>query len=857
MQFDSGETYDVPADKLTAEAPRDPRTHSLSGMFCPACDARIGVASKCETCGASVSNGWTGQNDNAYPEARASEDVPTVRVKLITRQVENLTRPVKFESAARKLAEAEGLEYRRGYWIVPEGARFGFSPGPVAVRLASLADRYNRAGLIEEAGRGKWRVNLRAVSADLGRRLWADNPAGVAAAMRAVYGHSCNVPPLHPFEEMADALTAQRARVSARLLQTVGHGKRDELLAATVRFSIEAEALRKSGDIGRMAEASSPALGVVMIGHPSPITREAAAREIAGRGAWDAYGDAEGAAQNRKRQALELLGMGEEATDKVAAAQAHSDGLSWPGQDDPEAEDTCPVVTPEDIAAAHAAGYSVARTFEAGEDGRLWQVVSAATGQPIPEDDSSIIGGVGGWIEREGAEWEAVALARFARYAAGFELGRDCLTPGDSGEGRRRARAARSSVDRAYFLGTARGARTLAESSEAVSGDPVASEDAYAEGPADFTCGGVVAPAESAQVGALRAGARALEAAGGSIHAAELRRMADKLAGIEARPISGGCPAPGETPPDWQAIREDVTAATRPGENSPAITPTAEDMDTARREIVAYWQGQPDDWNRAARLDCEEALRRAGDIARDLPEADRVRWLVSLPASILEPLADFGPFEIEDATREALAHVAALAEIAGRASDVREIEEGPAGGDKWEALTRHGDSLGRRLAEIPQATLEDVPTATLEIVSRYAEARPDSPPVHVRVRREIEARYVAECPAWPVTAEQLDPREVGGSFEGWTWRDPMSAERFGLLGLARLSPDAANALRTLAAAVYVESWAVNRRTATRAELHGGTVGEFENVGCDVQPVGGGPIVCAWIDPTGAVRLSMG
>ena len=36
---------------------RSPQTHSVSGMFCPACDARIGYANVCK-CGASHLNGW-------------------------------------------------------------------------------------------------------------------------------------------------------------------------------------------------------------------------------------------------------------------------------------------------------------------------------------------------------------------------------------------------------------------------------------------------------------------------------------------------------------------------------------------------------------------------------------------------------------------------------------------------------------------------------------------------------------------------------------------------------------------------------------------------------------------------------
>jgi hypothetical protein len=43
---------------------RSPRTHSASGMFCPACDARIGIANACE-CGASVFNGWYSDAERA------------------------------------------------------------------------------------------------------------------------------------------------------------------------------------------------------------------------------------------------------------------------------------------------------------------------------------------------------------------------------------------------------------------------------------------------------------------------------------------------------------------------------------------------------------------------------------------------------------------------------------------------------------------------------------------------------------------------------------------------------------------------------------------------------------------------
>lgn len=1066
--------------------------------------------------------GWTPAQVRAFdfdsitgpPELE--ETAPLTRVRLTTCKVENLTRPVKFETAARKLAEAEGIEYRRGYFLVPDTTGRPNPSGIMGVRIERLAEDMAKAGRIEEAGRGKWRVNVRVVSSKVSRKLWTDNPAGVAAAIRETFEADSTIPELHPFEVMADTLKARASDVAARRLQTVGHGKRDELTRAILRYCEEAETLRATGDIGRMSEASSPALAVVMSLHPSPITREASAREIVSRAGWDCHGDSKCEGAKRRESArltlAELRGETYDVPANKLTAQVSCDLCRDSGY--------CTACGRGyvDTSPANDAGYSVRRTPATSEDGPLWaaftpagEMIEGGHAYPVsawavaldhlalsqlspgaraavdylrgdcsapgtfglavltsddkvaeyrkdtpedrnvptsPERRAEMIEDArqdysGGWQsaaqivtvagetfpvpEETGEMSEARAYALDAGFeieqatgpraaeciraavtharvtgsvGATYSVGGDVTeestaTVARSGAARvmadnlNRNRYATSPYARGYRVGARAVLDTDTPPPPPGHGDRAEYRQGFEDGQKDLQAvhGDKPAPEDSAQVGALRAGARALEASGGTIHAAELRRMADKLAGIEAAPISGGCPTPEEwadvdvsaelapallkrdkpsgnlagiratywkpeldtwatvyraedagidAGAPWAVVCErhgsilgvdtlklahsDARADTaefcegcrqvsyRPADKpegeeiatvggrlqcrytrasvqceraardgwttcarhytagmnraswdrtaigrafaAQVVTPATpgevqaariarEAMPEARREIVAAWLPKlvngPVDMG-----EIEEALRRAGDIARDLPEGERVAWLVSLPASLLEPLADFGPFEVEDAVAEARAHVATLAELAALTLDVREIMAGEGGADAGAAYDRHVSALVKRLNSAAPAILQNVPTATLELVS-CEEGR--GPELHA----EIQARHAAEGVQGGLSADKLDPRESGGTFPGWTWRDPMSGERFGLLEVARSIPDAVRALRALALVSFVMTWAYNQ-----AETPGGG-----HLTADAQAIGGGPVVCVSISADGYCTLTLG
>lgn len=67
----------------------NPQQHSVSGMFCPNCDGRIGVANICDNCGASAFNNW--KTDPDYLAEQAESFAEEIRETVLELRADGLS----------------------------------------------------------------------------------------------------------------------------------------------------------------------------------------------------------------------------------------------------------------------------------------------------------------------------------------------------------------------------------------------------------------------------------------------------------------------------------------------------------------------------------------------------------------------------------------------------------------------------------------------------------------------------------------------------------------------------------------------------------------------------------------------